>query len=62
MRARDLRQLHLHGRIAGGVFTVESRRGSLAPAPTPGWWAQLMQQLEFRRLGRDSRRRIEAWE
>ena len=58
---RDLRQVHLHGRIAGGVFTVESRRGSLAPAPPPGWWAQLMQQLEFRRLGRDGRRRIEAW-
>jgi hypothetical protein len=58
---RDLRQLHLRGRIAGGVFTVESRRGSLAPAPPPGWWAQLMQQLELRRLGRDGRRRIEAW-
>ena len=58
---RDLRQQHLRGRIAGGVFAVESRRGSLAPTPPPGWWAQLMQQLEFRRLGRDGRRRIEAW-
>ena len=33
---RDLRQVHLHGRIAGGVFTVESRRGSLAPARLVG--------------------------
>ncbi len=58
---RDLRQVHLRGRVAGGIFTVESRRGSLRPSPPRGWWAELMQQLEFRRLGRDGRRRIEAW-
>jgi hypothetical protein len=59
---RDLRQLQLHGTIAGGVFTVASRRGSLAPTPPRGLWAELMQQREFRRLGREGRRRIEAWD
>ena len=59
---RDLRQLHLYGRVTNGTFTVVTRRGSLAPAPPLGVWDQLRQQLEFRRLGRDGRRRVEAWD
>ena len=59
---RDLRQVHLRGRVAGGVFTVASRRGSLDPTPARGPWAELTQQLELRRLGREGRRRIEAWD
>ena len=59
---RDLRQVHLRGTVAGGVFTVASRSGSLAPTPPRGWWAELTQQLELRRLGREGRRRIEAWD
>lgn len=59
---RDLRQQHLYGAVADGTFTVAARRGSLAPTPPRGFWAQLLQQLELRRLGRDGRRRVEAWD
>lgn len=58
---RDLRQVHLRGGVAGGEFAVATRRGSLAPAPPRGAWAELMRQLELRRLGREGRRRIESW-
>lgn len=59
---RDLRQEHLYGRVAGGELTVEARRGSMAPTPPRGTWGVLRQQLELRRLGRDGRRRVEAWD
>lgn len=59
---RDLRQVQLRGVVAGGRFTVVSRHGSLAAQPPRGVWAELRQQLEYRRLGREGRRRIEAWD
>lgn len=58
---RDLRQLHLYGTVADGTFVVAARRGSLDPSPPRGLWAELAQQLELRRLGREGRRRVEAW-
>lgn len=58
---RDLRQVHLFGTLRGGSFAVERRRGSMQGKPASGWWAELQQQWELQRLGRDGRRRVEAW-
>jgi hypothetical protein len=57
----DLRQLALHGHLREGVFSVRSRRGSLLPEPQRGWWAQLQQQLGYRRRARQAKAIIRAW-
>lgn len=58
---RDLRQLHLRGAVRDGVFRVRRRRGSLAPTPPRGWWAELTEQWTLRQRGRAGRARIEQW-
>jgi len=58
---RDLPQVHLIGAVRARVFAVERRRGSLEPKPPRGWWAELQQQWEFHRLGREGRRRVDGW-
>ncbi|MDX2168535.1 MAG: hypothetical protein SF182_15780 [Deltaproteobacteria bacterium] len=58
---RDLRQVHLRGVVRGGAFTVERRRGTLAPSPPRGWWTELSEQWALRRRGRAGRARIERW-
>jgi hypothetical protein len=56
----DLRQLALAGMVRRGVFTVSSRRGSLAPTPT-GTRAQLPAIRSMAKLARANRGLVSDW-
>ena len=56
----DLRQLTLHGTVSDGVFRVERRVGSLAPA-RPSILGQLKTLRSLARQARRKRQVFERW-
>jgi hypothetical protein len=58
---RDLRAVHLRGRLHRRLFVVGRRSGSLEVGRT-GAWRQAREQVDLYRRGRAGRRRLRRWQ